>query len=114
MQKNISIFAEVNNYIKKYLAVLFLFLLLFPLTEKALHAFEHHDDIHCSITDKHFHEQEHECSICDFTITDSNGIPCTDVSFVISSQKFSYTEFISGLSIPYAYSNLPSRAPPMA
>lgn len=104
----------MNNHLKKYKALFLLFLLLFPIAEKALHAFEHHDDLHCAITDKHFHEQEHECSICDFTITDSNGIPSTDFSFVISSQHFSYNEFISGPSIAYAYSNLPSRAPPIA
>ena len=79
-----------------------------------MHAFEHSDDIHCSITDQHFHEQEHECSICDFTITDTNGNHSNDVSFVISSQNFSYQLFTPELSIPFAYSNLPARAPPVA
>lgn len=84
------------------------------MVEKLAHSFEHHDELSCSITDKHFHEQEHECSICDFTLTDSNDIPYTDISFVISVQNFSYTEFISGLNTPNTHSNLPSRAPPLA
>lgn len=104
----------MNKHLKKYSAFCFLFLLLFPIAEKAFHALEHQDEIHCSIIDKHFHEQEHECSICDFTITDSNDVPYTDISFIISFRNFSYTEFSSGLSIPNAHSNLPSRAPPLA
>lgn len=102
------------NHLKRYQALFLLFLLFFPIVEKAIHSFEHHDELHCTITDKHFHEQEHDCNICDFTITDSNGIPYNDVSFVIATQNISYKIFIQGLSIPFAYSNLPSRAPPIA
>lgn len=104
----------MNNHLKKYQVLFLLFLLFFPIVEKGLHALEHHDELHCTITDKHFHEQEHECSICDFTITDTNGSPSNEVSFIISSQNFSYQKFTRELSIPFAYSNLPSRAPPVA
>lgn len=104
----------MHKRVKKYYAFFFLFLLLFPLVEKGIHALEHHNEIHCTITDKHFHEQEHECSICAFTITDSNGLPSNDLSFVIPSQNFSYQEFTQRISIPFAFSNLPSRAPPIA
>lgn len=100
--------------LKKYYAFFFLFLLLFPLVEKGLHALEHHDEVHCSIIDKHFHEQEHECSICDFTINESNGSPSNDFAFTISYQNFSYQELVLSLHIPFSYSNLPSRAPPIS
>ena len=75
---------------------------------------EHHDEVNCTITDKHFHEQEHECSICDFTITDSNGLPSNGVAFIISVQNFSYQELVLSLNIPFSHSNLPSRTPPIS
>ena len=104
----------MHKQVKKYYSFFFLFLLLFPLVEKGIHALEHHNEIHCTITDKHFHEQEHECSICDFTITDSNGLPSNDIAFTIPSQYFSYQELVLSLHIPFSYSNLPSRAPPIS
>ncbi len=99
---------------KKYFSCFFLFLLLFPLAEKAIHGLEHHDEIQCTITDKHFHEQERSCFICDFTINDSNGLPSNDVQFVNTSNFFSFQNFIERVNIPFSFSNLPSRAPPIA
>ena len=104
----------MHKHIKQFITFFFLFLLLFPLAEKAIHALEHHDEVQCTITDKHFHEQEHECSICDFTITDSNGLPYNDVKFVSTSQLCTFQEFIQSVNIPFAFSDLPSRAPPIA
>ncbi|MCX6294508.1 MAG: hypothetical protein NTX97_00335 [Bacteroidetes bacterium] len=64
--------------------------------------------------EKHFHDLEHSCSICDFTITDSNGSPESDTQFIITSTEFSFSPFTQLVNIPYSYSNLPSRAPPIA
>lgn len=102
----------MHKQLKKYLPFIFLFLLLFPIAEKALHALEHRSNRHCTITDKHFHQQEHSCSICDFTVTDSNGLPETDIAFINSSQEFLFQPFTQSVNIPFAFSNLPSRAPP--
>lgn len=104
----------MHNQVKKYISFFFLFLLLFPVAEKGIHALEHHNNNHCSITDKHFHQQEHACSICDFTITDSNSLPETDVAFIVSSQNFRFLPFSQSVNIPFAFANLPSRAPPIA
>lgn len=104
----------MHKQVKKYISLFFLFLLVFPLAEKGVHAFEHHDEVHCTITDQHFHELEQECSICNFTVIDSSGIPHTDVKFIDASKSISYQEFIQSVNIPYALSNLPSRAPPIA
>lgn len=104
----------MHRLTKKYFVYFFLFLLLFPLAEKGVHALEHHDEVHCTITDKHFHEQEHECSICDFTISDNNNLPSDEIAFVLTSQIFSFQEFILEITIPFSFSNLPSRAPPLA
>jgi len=104
----------MHKQLKKYLTIFFLFLLLFPNIEKGVHAFEHHNEVHCSITDHHFHELESECAICDYTPSVSNDIPSNDITFVISSQRFSHIAFSEGIIIPHTFSNLPSRAPPFA
>ncbi|MGZ4053703.1 MAG: hypothetical protein ACXVPY_08135 [Bacteroidia bacterium] len=104
----------MHSQVKKYVSIFFLFLFLFPTIEKQVHAFEHSADSHCTATDKHFHTLEHSCSICDFTITDSNQAPETEIQFIISANHFSYHPFIESVNIPDAFQNLPSRAPPIA
>lgn len=104
----------MHTQVKKYISLFFLFLLIFPLAEKVIHSHEHLQDVHCNAIEKHFHEQEHECSICDFTITESNSLPSNEIRFVVSSQSFSFNEFLQSVNISHAYSNLPSRAPPIA
>jgi hypothetical protein len=100
--------------LKKYTALFFLFLFLFPTVEKQLHAFEHTNDIHCSSTDQHFHTQEHTCSICDFTVTDSNLLPETNFQFIISAQHISFQSVVENVNTPKTFQDLPSRAPPIA
>jgi hypothetical protein len=102
----------MQQQFKKYLSIFFLFLLLFPLAEKSIHGLEHQKDIHCTAIEKHFHEQEHSCSICDFTLIDSNVFPEKQVAFLIAIQNFSFLPFSQKLNIPHEYSNLPSRGPP--
>ena len=104
----------MHQLVKKYIAFFFLFLFLFPTIEKQIHAFEHRADEHCTASDKHFHVLEHSCSICDFTITDSNATPQTDVQFIVSVNNFSFQSFIEKKNIPNTFQNLPSRAPPIA
>lgn len=103
----------MQKHIKKYLPLFLLFLLLFPVVEKQVHSFEHLKDVHCSATDKHFHELEHSCSICDYTITDSNSTPETAVLFIISTKTISFHPFIESIYTPDAFQNLPPRAPPV-
>ena len=104
----------MHQQLKKYISFFFLFLFLFPTIEKQLHAFEHREDVHCTAVNKHFHTQEHSCSICDFTITDSNASPDVDFQFIISAKHFSFQPFIESVNTPNAFQNLPSRAPPVA
>ncbi len=111
----------MHKQIKKYLRLsgrqvsfVFLFLLLFPIVEKGIHALEHHNINHCTITDKHFHQQEHTCSICNFTITGPNSLPSSDAVLIISTGNFLFQPFTPSANISFAFSNLPSRAPPIA
>jgi hypothetical protein len=98
---------------KRILSFFFLFLFLFPTVEKQLHAFEHHNDQHCTATDKHFHSVEHSCSICDFTGTDSNTSPDVEFQFVLSFIHFKHQQFVEDTFVPAAFNDLPSRAPPV-
>lgn len=99
--------------VKKYLSLFFLFLFLFPMAEKGIHAFEHQSDLHCSAADKHFHTLEHTCSLCDFTITDSNYPAQNEYSLIISVQQFLFHPFIESVNTPCAFQNIPARAPPV-
>ncbi len=99
---------------KKYISLFFLSLFLFPLVEKEFHAIEHAYDVHCNATDKHFHELEHTCSICDYTITDSFSTPKNDIQFVISINHFEFVWDEVNIYSPSAFSDTPLRAPPVA
>ncbi|MES2591872.1 MAG: hypothetical protein V4608_08310 [Bacteroidota bacterium] len=98
----------------KYSSFILLVLFLFPMVEKQVHAFEHITDTHCTANDKHFHEAEHHCDICDFTITDSNSSASIDYHFIISVNPFSFQTLIASVHVQNAFQNLPSRAPPIA
>ena len=104
----------MRQQLKKYSSIFLMFLLLFPTIEKQIHTFEHNADQHCTATNKHFHNLEHSCSICDFTITDSNSSPDTAIQFIVSSNQFSFNLFIESVNTPTAFNDLPSRAPPIA
>lgn len=99
---------------KKYLSILFLLIFLFPIVEKQIHEFEHRDDVHCSAADKHFHELEHSCSLCDQTIIDSTYPLATDFQLIISFQPFLFHPFVESIHAPDAFQYLPARAPPIA
>lgn len=99
--------------IKKYLAFILLFLFLFPLIEKEVHTFECDTDVHCTASEIHFHNLEHHCGICDFTITDSNTPANTDYPLINSVHLFVFQLFNESTHINTAFQHLPSRAPPI-
>lgn len=99
--------------IKKYLSLFCLIAFLFPVVETNVHAFEHRLDIHCDATDKHFHESEHSCSLCEFTITDSNSPAENTTQPVIFFQSFLFNPFTEGTNTPPTFQDLPARAPPV-
>jgi hypothetical protein len=103
----------MREQFKKISAYFLLFLFLFPTIEKQLHAFEHRSDEHCVATDKHFHAQEHHCSICDFTVAPNHPSAETKFQFILFSTSFLYVS--QRVSTPIATTDylLPSRAPPI-
>lgn len=53
--------------LKKYFSLFLLGIFLFAYSEKGIHDLLHSDDVHCnSLTEKHYHNAEHHCAICDF------------------------------------------------
>ncbi len=73
----------MTNIFKSIVAFFLLVIFLFPNVERGLHGYSHKDDTHCtSTTEKHFHTQEHDCSICDFIINISDTPIKSNYSFV--------------------------------
>ena len=103
----------MHKQIKQIVSFILLFIFLFPLVERELHTSEHLRDNHCTTGNKHFHNLEHHCSICDFTITDSNKPNDVDYQLVVSFKQFSFQSFSENPNIPCAFQLLPSRAPPI-
>lgn len=97
---------------RHFITYLFLGLLLFPMTEKGLHAFDHEENEHCVETEEtHLHERHHDCSLCDFNIEpvhsselNSEIIPFSKPTEIV----FQYKSFVSVRS--HYYFSL--RAPP--
>lgn len=50
-------------------------MLLFPTLDKAMHDFEHFDDVHCGIKEIHYCEAEHVCSLCDYVFSSASEPP---------------------------------------
>lgn len=99
--------------IKKYLSIVLLFLFLFPIAEKVVHSFECDTDIHCTANEKHFHNLEHDCGICDFNVTDSNSPTINDYQLINVVHRFSFHLFKENVPTLSAFQHLPSRAPPI-
>jgi hypothetical protein len=103
----------MQKKINKYFSLFCLLLFLFPLAEKQVHAFHHTEDPHCLASDKHFHALEHNCSICDFTVTDSGSPAENNFVFITSEFKFSYNFFKENSHSTDLHHYLPARAPPL-
>jgi hypothetical protein len=99
--------------LKKYGSLFLLLLFLFPLVEKEIHNYEHTTDEHCLSTDAHFHTERHNCSICDYTLSNPHFITDADVVIICTSHHFSFHPFTESIHSPAAFQDLPSRAPPV-
>lgn len=99
---------------KKYLPLFFLFLFLFPMLKKGTHDLEHQSDIHCTATDKHYHDQEHSCPVCEFTLSYFSDVVVKKFQFYIPVQQFLFHPFVECIYVPDAFQYFPARAPPIA
>ncbi|MBN8694948.1 MAG: hypothetical protein J0L87_00335 [Bacteroidetes bacterium] len=103
----------MKEILNRYCSIALLFLFLFPLVEKEMHTLEHMDDFHCTSSDKHFHEQEHSCSLCDYSVPDSNELEIAYYQFRSFGKIISFDLFTSSVHSPSSYQDIPSRAPPV-
>jgi hypothetical protein len=101
-------------FLRSLTSFFFLFLFLFPMVEKQMHALEHAGDTHCQSSDKHFHTEEHSCTICDITFSDTNPLAENIFSFIAASFELSFKENSKEVHTPGVFPHLPSRAPPLA
>jgi hypothetical protein len=104
----------MHKQLKKILSIFLLFLFLFPMVQKELHAYEHKNDFHCNSTDKHIHSIEHTCGICDFAIFDSTLNSSVPFTIITSEKHFLYIEYAENHNFSYCSQQLPPRAPPVA
>jgi hypothetical protein len=58
----------MNNTIFRALAAVVLLIFLTPLIGTEIHSLSHIDDVHCTETGLHFHQEEHHCNLCDFLL----------------------------------------------
>lgn len=105
---------KMKEQLKKQLSFFFLLLFLFPLIEKEAHGLECDTDIHCTADENHFHNLEHHCAICDFTVTDSYSPTINDYQLINVVHQFSFQLFTENAPTLSAFQHLPSRAPPLA
>jgi hypothetical protein len=99
--------------VQRYISCLLLALFLFPMVEKQLHAFEHAEEFHCTSTDKHFHDAEHSCEICDFTFSDSTPAPAIYAVSIPGPLGLQYYLPSGDAAIDHETCIHPGRAPPI-
>ncbi|NNM94027.1 MAG: hypothetical protein HKL88_01020 [Bacteroidia bacterium] len=59
---------------KKYCSLFLLSIFLFATAEKGVHDILHLGDSHChSLSEKHYHNLEHHCYVCDFCFSFFEG-----------------------------------------
>jgi len=100
--------------LRSYISMLMLALLIFPMAEKAMHEIEHLDDKHCGITDTHFCELEHSCSICDYTFSSPSTPPKDQdqLDIILISTHYSVLGFTSNTTTSPKYT-FSLRGPPV-
>jgi hypothetical protein len=85
----------LNRIAKNIIAFALLLLFLIPTAEQTFHAILHASDVHCNtINEKHYHEQEHHCSFCDFNFVDIFSSPICFYNCIISSLNFEFSSFV--------------------
>ena len=84
------------------------------MVEKEVHSFEHAADPHCVSINKHFHNAEHNCPICDFVFVSSENPIKANNAIVLFSTSFCYIPSINSIYELNRIDNSGSRAPPIS
>ncbi len=104
----------LNKIIKNISAVFLLVLFLLPTAEQTIHAYKHSNDKHCNVVgEKHFHEKEHHCFLCDYTITSEMQAAKAFSATKIFHQPFSFSLFKNDFVEIESAKPHPARGPPV-
>ena len=99
--------------ITKYFPLFLLSIFLFPQVEKNIHDLKHKDDFFCKASDKHLHEQQHECPICEFILPVTTVAVNKNFVFSISSFSDFVLPFIEEKAISSLHYSVSLRGPPV-
>lgn len=103
----------MNSSVTKILSLFLLAVFAFPFIQKEIHSLEHSDEVHCTTkTEKHFHEQEHSCSVCDFTMPASESVKEPAGTVANDSTLFTYSGLTQQLVYFFVEQFFLQRAPP--
>ena len=102
------------SQLKNFTGIFFLVLFLYPQVQKGFHDFEHRNDSHCNaITETHLHQQEHVCSLCDFSIAVNIPGFDNDPYVFLNIISFQFGEALFPHTFSIFWKSLPPRAPPV-
>ncbi len=108
----ITIFVVMSGRFKHISAIVMLFLFLYPQVQKGMHDFGHQNDFHCSSTAAHFHQAEHDCSLCDFNILPGTNVDQSTPSIQPGTSRFLYFPPVVSFLFSSFLQLTGSRAPP--
>lgn len=103
----------MKTMFRKIFSLSLLVLFVLPLVTKSVHDFGHRNDFHCSEkSSKHLHEQEHNCSLCDYQSPVSHAIDFTCNPVVLNSQPVLLDIPVLANNDTPLFFRLSSRGPP--
>ena len=102
----------MNQSFRRYISLFLLSIFLFAYTEKAVHDIEHSGDDHCHVIgEKHFHNAEHHCAICDFEFPFYDKVSVFKLAFTRTTISTLFLSTEQNIALRKV-SSLPSRGPP--
>jgi len=94
-------------------AFLLLIIMLLPTIIQSVHVFEKHEQSNCNELTIHIHEQEIDCSICDFHISSFDYSFTNKIEYLLTKNHTIYADYYKSKkhnSIKLSYS---LRGPPL-
>lgn len=98
--------------ITRFLTVFLAWVLLMPTAFEFTHSINHKDEFKCNSSEKHFHEKEDHCSICDFVLPLSIEAEDEVSGFKTFLSSINYFPLLEFIFIPYQNYNFSLRGPP--
>jgi hypothetical protein len=84
-----------------------------PTTEGIIHAIQHSNEQHCSaLNEKHFHEQEHHCALCDYNLIDHFSNSNDEFVQILNTTLFKYQQKKQTNFAYLQFQNVKLRGPP--